>query len=337
MNKKFEVDILSTSNFTSFGFCMSDRKFSTLRYRYSFNGMEKDDEVKGEGNSYDFGARIYDGRLGRWLSVDAKIKAHESPYCSYSNNPLLFVDNNGKDTMIVHFTKVDQKDAKVVLYRVSFELIKNGVSQNVDAKEATSVDKRPTSLHIPTTGAIAYVFVRNNEYAQGQFPTGAKKSLKNQTMPKYLSNYPGHPDVGHQYYVISTSSYVHSGTDYTSTTGCFVSATDKVKVGSDGNLYIQYGESEAATLSLDVTIKASINLTLPNNYLFLQFDNPSAEKTAYDASQELIKQIQESGGSLLESTPVDSTNTQSTTNNGGNSGNETEGCTDEETNDGCTD
>ena len=78
-----------------------------------------------------------------------------------------------------------------------------------------------------------------------------------------------------------------------------------------------------------------------HNYLFLQFDNPSAEKTAYDASQELIKQIQESGGSLLENIPVDSTNTQSTTNNGGNSTgnncNETEGCTDEETNDGCTD
>jgi hypothetical protein len=34
-------------------------------YRYGFNGMEKDDEVKnGKGNSYDFGARMYDSRLG---------------------------------------------------------------------------------------------------------------------------------------------------------------------------------------------------------------------------------------------------------------------------------
>ncbi|MGM0613621.1 MAG: hypothetical protein ACQESM_08945, partial [Bacteroidota bacterium] len=29
------------------------------RYRFGFNGMEKDDEVKGGGNSYDFGARLY--------------------------------------------------------------------------------------------------------------------------------------------------------------------------------------------------------------------------------------------------------------------------------------
>jgi RHS repeat-associated protein len=39
-------------------------------YRFGFNGQEKDDEVKVEGNSLDFGARIYDSRLGRWLSLD---------------------------------------------------------------------------------------------------------------------------------------------------------------------------------------------------------------------------------------------------------------------------
>lgn len=29
-------------------------------YRYGFNGYEKDDEIKGSGNSYDMGARLYD-------------------------------------------------------------------------------------------------------------------------------------------------------------------------------------------------------------------------------------------------------------------------------------
>src|SRR5690554_1271658 len=41
-------------------------------YRYGFNSMERDDEIKGKGNSYDFGARMYDPRVGRWLSVDPK-------------------------------------------------------------------------------------------------------------------------------------------------------------------------------------------------------------------------------------------------------------------------
>ncbi len=36
-------------------------------YRYGFNGKEKDDEIKGEANSLDYCARIYDPRVGRCL------------------------------------------------------------------------------------------------------------------------------------------------------------------------------------------------------------------------------------------------------------------------------
>lgn len=37
-------------------------------YRYGFNGKENDNEVKGEGNQQDYGMRIYDPRLGKFLS-----------------------------------------------------------------------------------------------------------------------------------------------------------------------------------------------------------------------------------------------------------------------------
>ena len=39
-------------------------------YRYGFNGMESDDEISGEGNSYGADYRQYDSRLARWTSVD---------------------------------------------------------------------------------------------------------------------------------------------------------------------------------------------------------------------------------------------------------------------------
>lgn len=67
-------------------------------YRFGFNGKEKDDEVKGDGAQYDYGFRIYDSRLGRWLSLDPlqqKLPSW-SPYNSFCDNPTYFIDKSGK-------------------------------------------------------------------------------------------------------------------------------------------------------------------------------------------------------------------------------------------------
>ncbi len=66
-------------------------------FRFGFNGMEADDEVKGDGNSYDFGARMLDPRLGRWLTIDALSSKYPylSPYSSNGDNPLIYKDING--------------------------------------------------------------------------------------------------------------------------------------------------------------------------------------------------------------------------------------------------
>ena len=68
-------------------------------YRYGFNGKEKVDEIEGSGDIYDYGARMYDPRLGRWLACDPssdKYPSH-SPYTFVLNNPIFLVDPNGKD------------------------------------------------------------------------------------------------------------------------------------------------------------------------------------------------------------------------------------------------
>ena len=45
------------------------RKFDAgSGYRYGFNGKEKDKDITD--GDLDYGARIYDGRLSRWMSVD---------------------------------------------------------------------------------------------------------------------------------------------------------------------------------------------------------------------------------------------------------------------------
>jgi hypothetical protein len=54
--------------------------------------MEKDNEVKGEGNSYTTFFRQNDPRIGRWLSIDPKVTAFESSYISMGNSPLCLND-----------------------------------------------------------------------------------------------------------------------------------------------------------------------------------------------------------------------------------------------------
>ncbi|MEZ4775747.1 MAG: RHS repeat-associated core domain-containing protein [Bacteroidia bacterium] len=66
-------------------------------YRFGFNGMESDGEISGEGNSLDFGARVYDSRLGRWWSMDALADQYVSwsPFIFVLGNPLNFIDPTG--------------------------------------------------------------------------------------------------------------------------------------------------------------------------------------------------------------------------------------------------
>ncbi len=59
--------------------------------------MVKDNNLKGIGNSLDFGARVYDSRLGRWLSIDPLQKHYSglSPYIFSIDNPIVLRDADG--------------------------------------------------------------------------------------------------------------------------------------------------------------------------------------------------------------------------------------------------
>lgn len=67
-------------------------------YAHTFQGQEKDDEIKGSGNSLDFGARMYDCRLGRWLSIDPYSNEYKSysVYTAMVNNPIINIDVEGE-------------------------------------------------------------------------------------------------------------------------------------------------------------------------------------------------------------------------------------------------
>ena len=77
---------------------MPGRKYQAgagFKYRYGFNGKEDDKDISEGGQ--DYGMRIYDARLGRFLSVDPLAKEYpwNSTYAFAENDPINFIDLDG--------------------------------------------------------------------------------------------------------------------------------------------------------------------------------------------------------------------------------------------------
>ena len=100
------VSMISYSDYYPFGEQLDGRSSTSSNYyRYAYQGQELDKETGKEA----FQLRLWDGRIGRWLSPDPKGQ-HFSPYLGMSNNPLTRVDPDGgfdfyrgSDGMIVWF------------------------------------------------------------------------------------------------------------------------------------------------------------------------------------------------------------------------------------------
>ena len=69
---------------------MPNRHGSSESYRYGFQGQERDDEIKGEGNSLNYKYRMHDPRIGRFFAVDMLEKDYpwNSPY-AFSENRVI--------------------------------------------------------------------------------------------------------------------------------------------------------------------------------------------------------------------------------------------------------
>jgi RHS repeat-associated protein len=76
-------------------------------YRYGFNGKELDDNgegMGGGGSTYDYGFRIYNPNLGKFLSVDPFYKEYSwnSTYAYAENQPIWAIDLDGLEKITIH-------------------------------------------------------------------------------------------------------------------------------------------------------------------------------------------------------------------------------------------
>jgi RHS repeat-associated protein len=74
-----------------------NRTGSSTAYRYGFQGQEKDDELKGEGNSLNYTFRMHDPRVGRFFAVDPLEKDYPwyTPYQFSGNKVIQYVELEG--------------------------------------------------------------------------------------------------------------------------------------------------------------------------------------------------------------------------------------------------
>lgn len=93
----YEADLVSAQDYYPFGMLEPGRSWNAGEYRYGFNGKENDNEVKGVGNQQDYGMRVYDPRIGKFLSVDPLTKSYPelSVYQYASNSPIANIDIDG--------------------------------------------------------------------------------------------------------------------------------------------------------------------------------------------------------------------------------------------------
>jgi RHS repeat-associated protein len=99
----FVPAVLSASDYYAFGMEMPGRTFSAGAYRYGFNGKENDRGNFGTQLVQDYGMRLYNPAIGKFLSVDPIADEYpwNSPYSFAENDVIRSIDLDGEEKMIV--------------------------------------------------------------------------------------------------------------------------------------------------------------------------------------------------------------------------------------------
>ena len=97
----FLPEIIVSNDYYSFGAILQGRQFiSGINYKFNFNGKESDKEIVGTAQgTQDYGMRIYNPSLGRFLNVDPLSDKYPyySPYHFAGNRPIGAIDIDGME------------------------------------------------------------------------------------------------------------------------------------------------------------------------------------------------------------------------------------------------
>jgi RHS repeat-associated protein len=139
----YQSELVQFSDYYPFGQTVKSRTSTSQIYNFAYNGMLKDDEIQGVGNSYTTFFREYNPRLGRWTAIDPKFSKlpHQSSYCSMDNNPIVYNDPLGD---IVRYEKFRDR-VNVFFARMGSKEFRSEHKARVNSQDTYTYTKRPDS------------------------------------------------------------------------------------------------------------------------------------------------------------------------------------------------
>ncbi|MBK7883886.1 MAG: hypothetical protein IPJ81_08805 [Chitinophagaceae bacterium] len=148
----YTADVVSATDYAPFGMSLNGRKFNASGYRFGFNGKENDKDISEGGQ--DYGLRVSDNRIGRFLSVDPLGK--EFPYLSSyqfaANSPIENSDLDGGEPD--PSTQKQAGKTATTLTVITQNTVKKGTELAVDATGKLIQQKAKQSIG---TRALSWV------------------------------------------------------------------------------------------------------------------------------------------------------------------------------------